>query len=70
MIVADRTICIGSGLCVTAAPDVFDQDDDGVVEVLAAEPGPDHTGAVRNAARACPVRAIEIEMGEDRSEPV
>ena len=33
---ADRESCIGSGQCVLDAPDVFDQDDDGVVSLKTA----------------------------------
>lgn len=31
---ADREVCAGAGQCVRAAPDLFDQDDDGLVVVL------------------------------------
>ena len=37
-IIADRSACIGSGMCVLTAPDVFDQDDEGLVVLLTAEP--------------------------------
>jgi ferredoxin len=37
---ADRDVCIGSGNCVLTAPGVFDQDDDGLVEVVDPEPAP------------------------------
>jgi len=30
---ADRDACIGSGLCVSRDPDVFDQDDAGIVHL-------------------------------------
>jgi ferredoxin len=69
LITADKDVCIGAGQCVATAPDVFDQDGDGVVEVLTAEPGPDRRDAVRHAARTCPVRAIDIEVDEDQAGP-
>ncbi|HEY6793343.1 MAG TPA: ferredoxin [Kineosporiaceae bacterium] len=61
-LVVDRDLCIGAGLCVLTAPDVFDQDDDGLVVVLArdgADPGAGpHTDAVREATRRCPSGAL------------
>jgi ferredoxin len=60
LIAADKERCIGAGQCLAIAPDVFDQDDDGIVEVVAGEPDPDLEDSARRAARACPVRAIEF----------
>ncbi|MDR3081367.1 MAG: ferredoxin [Streptomyces sp.] len=59
-ITIDKGVCIGSGQCALAAPGVFTQDDDGYSEVL---PGMEDGGGdplVREAARACPVRAITV----------
>lgn len=55
---ADREACISAGNCVMAAPEVFDQDDDGIVVVL-ADPVPegDQEGA-REAVRLCPATAL------------
>ena len=54
--------CVSSGMCVMNASDVFDQrDDDGVVELLITEPGPDQAEETRKAAAACPALAIHIE---------
>lgn len=58
-IIVDRDKCIGGGQCVVAAPEVFDQDDDGLVLVLDAQ-FPDRA-ATTMAARLCPARAIELE---------
>ena len=42
--------------------DLFDQrDEDGVVELLDAEPGPDQYDNARAAAAACPSLAIDIQ---------
>jgi ferredoxin len=66
-VVVNRDLCIGAGLCVMTAPEVFDQaDDDGLVVLLApeaADPGWDvaadpRAGAVRDAARRCPSGAL------------
>jgi ferredoxin len=49
-------------MCVMNASDVFDQrEDDGVVELLITEPGPDQAEETRKAAAACPALAIHIE---------
>ncbi|MFC9434315.1 ferredoxin [Nocardia sp. NPDC057030] len=56
---ADRTVCIGAGLCALTAPTVFDQDDnDGLVKILTPTPGPSTTPQVREAADICPSGAV------------
>lgn len=52
--------CISGGQCVVSAPDLFDQDDDGIV-VLLGQPGPHQQEDAREAARMCPASAIEID---------
>jgi ferredoxin len=52
--------CISGGQCVVSAPDLFDQDDDGIV-VLLGQPGPQQQEDAREAARMCPASAIEID---------
>lgn len=57
----DRDVCIGAGLCVLAAPEVFDQsEDDGLVVVLAAGALADPDAAVREAVRRCPSGALSL----------
>ena len=59
---ADRSRCIGAGLCVLSAPEVFDQDDDeGLVAVLDAQPAGDHRDAVETARELCPAKAINVQ---------
>lgn len=53
--------CIASGQCVVVAEQVFDQDDDGIVELLTDEPGESDAEAVRDAAHVCPARVISVE---------
>lgn len=61
-VTVDQARCVSSGQCVLNAMDVFDQrDDDGVVELLRPEPGPEHADETRKAAAACPALAIHIE---------
>lgn len=60
-----RHQCMGAGLCTQRAPEVFDQDeDDGIVILLEAEPAEDQQAAVREAAFVCPSRAIEVTETE------
>ena len=58
----DQTRCIGSGQCVLAAPDVFDQsDDDGLGLVVISEPSPDLLPGVRDAVDRCPAGVVSLE---------
>ncbi|MET9145414.1 ferredoxin [Streptomyces sp. NPDC004042] len=58
---ADRDRCVGAGQCVLAAPAVFDQDEeDGLVRVLAERPPASRADAVREAVRACPSGALTL----------
>ncbi|MCV7155138.1 ferredoxin [Mycolicibacterium pyrenivorans] len=62
LVTVDQGKCVSSGMCVLNASEVFDQrDDDGVVELLIAEPGPENAEVTRKAAAACPALAIHIE---------
>ena len=55
----DTTLCIGSGQCALALPEVFDQDDiDGRVVLLDAKPPRELHPDVAQAVDRCPVRAI------------
>lgn len=60
-VTVDKDMCIGAGQCVVTAPDVFDQDDDGFVELLNASPGEGDADAVREAAHVCPARVITVD---------
>ncbi|MGW1071173.1 ferredoxin [Streptomyces sp. NPDC002537] len=57
---ADNGRCVGAGQCVLTAPEVFDQDEDGLVTVLAA-PGTGQEAKVRLAAGLCPSQAITVQ---------
>lgn len=61
-IVINRELCIGAGQCVSAAPEVFAQDeDDGLVFLLLERPRSELHDSLRAAVRTCPVRAISAE---------
>jgi ferredoxin len=57
-ITADRDVCIGAGMCVMTAEEVFDQGDDGIVVVLEVEVPPEHADAAARAVAACPSGAL------------
>ncbi|NKY41864.1 ferredoxin [Nocardia cerradoensis] len=55
----DTEVCIGSGLCLAARPDVFDINDDGVAEVVAGSPAIPGDAQIA-IARGCPSGAIRL----------
>ncbi|SFS96289.1 ferredoxin [Saccharopolyspora flava] len=58
----DQDKCVGSGQCVMAAEDVFDQrDEDGIAVLLTDSPDPSVADDVRHAAAVCPALAITVE---------
>jgi ferredoxin len=59
----DRDKCIGSGACVIACPDVFGQDDEGMVRLLDASPPVDLHDRVSEAVHACPASVISTAVG-------
>ncbi|MER0484079.1 ferredoxin [Streptomyces sp. Edi2] len=59
-ITIDREVCVGSGLCVLIEPAVFDQNDDGLVELLDEGPLTDAGGTVEDAVQRCPAAALGI----------
>jgi ferredoxin len=63
-VTGNRDVCIGAGMCVLTAPDLFDQDDHGIVVVLDADPaGPDEDAA-REAATLCPSGALRVTTSQ------
>jgi ferredoxin len=56
----DTETCVGAGQCVLSAPDVFDQDDDGIVRLLDARPGEPAMNGAREATERCPSQSITV----------
>ncbi|MFI7643084.1 ferredoxin [Nonomuraea sp. NPDC049400] len=59
-VAVDQERCVGAGQCVIAAPEVFDQREDGIVLLLEPSPGPDLRQAADEAAMLCPAAAIHV----------
>jgi len=65
-VVTDTARCIGAGMCVLTAPEVFDQsEDEGTVVLLDETPPPELHAAVRRAEQLCPSGAISVSARED-----
>jgi ferredoxin len=56
----DRDVCVGTGMCEATAPDLFEVGDDGVAHVLRADVPAELVDAAREAADACPTRALAV----------
>ena len=54
----DRDKCIGSGMCTTIAPQLFDMDDDGVLIVIKETPASHEQRSLLDAVACCPVNAL------------
>jgi ferredoxin len=60
-VVVDRAKCVGSGNCVLSAPQLFTQDeDDGLVRLIAPAPGREDMEAAELAVHSCPAQALRI----------
>lgn len=57
----DQELCGTTGQCSLLAPDVFQQNDQGVGEVVLANPPEEQRDRVWQAMIGCPVRAIEFD---------
>lgn len=65
-ITVDRSKCLGSGQCMLAAGEVFDQDDtDGLVHLLDNRPPERLAESVREAEQLCPVGAITVDATDN-----
>ncbi|MER6100690.1 ferredoxin [Streptomyces sp. NPDC001728] len=68
-IVADSGRCIGAGQCVLTAPELFDQDEDGLVVLLAGSVATEADAKLaRSAEHLCPAAALRVTSGADDAE--
>jgi ferredoxin len=59
-IVVDRDKCTGLGMCEAEAPDLFEIDDEGTLEVLDERPAEERRAELKAAVAACPTEALSI----------
>ena len=55
-VVVDREVCMGAGVCEMEAPETFELDADGVLQVGEVT----DASAVETAVRACPTGALQL----------
>jgi ferredoxin len=60
-VVVDWNLCESNALCMAAAPEVFEVQDDDTLLVLQETPDETLRGNVEDAIHACPKRAISLE---------
>jgi ferredoxin len=60
-VIVDMSMCVGNGLCMVAAPEVFEVHDDGTLTLLQERPSEELRQKVEEAARLCPTQAIFVE---------
>ena len=63
-VAVDEELCGTVGQCARLAPELFRQRDDGVSEVLVAEPPAEYHAEARLAEIGCPVQAIRLTERE------
>ncbi|MDK0524701.1 ferredoxin [Streptomyces sp. ML-6] len=56
----DTDMCCGAGQCVLVAPEIFDQDEDGIVILLDPTPPEELRGAVEDSIAICPADVIHV----------
>lgn len=56
----DFDVCDGNALCMGAAPEVFEVDENGNLQVLASRPRQELWDDVRQAEMVCPTQAITL----------
>jgi ferredoxin len=60
-VVVDWDLCESNGLCMAAAPEVFQLQDDDTLLILQETPDESLRGKVAEAIRTCPKQAITLQ---------
>jgi len=60
-VVVDMDLCESNGVCEGLVPEVFQIDDDDVLQVLQEHPDESFRAKVEDAVRSCPKQAISIQ---------
>jgi ferredoxin len=63
-IVVDWDECEANALCQGIAPEVFQVDDDDMLNVLIERPPPELLDKVQEAVDMCPKRALSLKRGQ------
>jgi ferredoxin len=63
-VLADQDTCIASGACVLAAPDMFGQDDEGIVTVIAPTVTEERSASAIRAVHGCPAAALRLDASQ------
>lgn len=61
-ITTNTDVCVGAGMCALTAPDIFDQDDDGLVMLLTPSPPEELREAINEAVLLCPSGALSVRQ--------
>lgn len=61
-ILVDRGKCTGLGICESYAPELFEVNDDGELELATDEIAPDMVESVQTAVAGCPTEALRLEQ--------
>ena len=59
----DFDLCESNALCESMAPDVFELDDEDLLQLKTEETTPENLEGVKRAVAACPRAAISLEEG-------
>jgi ferredoxin len=59
-VVVDRDLCEGNGVCVLAAPEVFDIDASDTLQLKVPQPSAAQLSQVEEAVRRCPKGALAL----------
>lgn len=62
----DRSKCLGVGMCEATAPDLFEIDDEGVLQLLDPVPASEADAQLAHrAVESCPTQALSLVDVED-----
>lgn len=59
-VVIDTDKCIGAGMCLSVAPDLFELDSNGKATLKVVDPTEDQRVSVESAVVCCPTEAISV----------
>ena len=60
-VIVDRDLCESNGVCESIVSEVFQIDDDDVLQILQEHPDESLRAKVQDAVRSCPKQALSLE---------